>query len=170
MLLGRDTCKDCADEWLGVHEGPRHLAMMEDEDADLAPLVPQLDTKGVALQTSTPRNTYSKGAALLGMLEAYWEALLPNSFQVCGGSNLIQIGMLACEFFSHIYVLYFIPLTKAACVASSQPHADFKIGSPHMNSGCCPATGHVSGPPDHGENEEGKSQRNILDFHKENPN
>jgi hypothetical protein len=70
-----------------VHEGPRHLALTEDEDAQLAALVPKLDFRGTALQTTTPRTTYSKGAALLGMLEAYWEALLPNSFQVGKGST-----------------------------------------------------------------------------------
>lgn len=65
-----------------MHEGPRSLALQADDDPGRAALVPQLNSSGSAVLQYTGRIAYSKGAAVVAMLEAYFEALLPDSFQV----------------------------------------------------------------------------------------
>jgi hypothetical protein len=85
-----------ADEWLGVHEGPRSLALSSDDDPDRAALVPQLNASGTAVLQFTGRIAYSKGAALLGMLEAYWEALTPGSFRVRALSGPLSTARALC--------------------------------------------------------------------------
>jgi hypothetical protein len=70
-------------EWLASHEGPRRTALVADTSAGGAPLVPARDELGPAWggRTPSPRLLDSKGASLLGMLEAFWEARKPGSFQ-----------------------------------------------------------------------------------------
>ncbi|KAL3162156.1 hypothetical protein ABBQ32_009864 [Trebouxia sp. C0010 RCD-2024] len=64
-------------EDIGVHEGPRSLAM----GADGTPLVkPLLSTDPGFLQYH-PEISYSKTAAVLRMLEAFWDSAGENTFQ-----------------------------------------------------------------------------------------
>ena len=60
----------------GVHEGPVQRAL----DSAQRPSSPALRPQSVALADNVI--TYSFGAALLGMLEAYWDSLAPGAFQV----------------------------------------------------------------------------------------
>lgn len=64
-------------EKVGIHEGPRTLAMGSDGTPMLEPL----------LSPGTPgpyhgEVVYSKGASLWHMLEAYWDALRQDAFRV----------------------------------------------------------------------------------------
>ncbi|KAK9823867.1 hypothetical protein WJX72_006025 [[Myrmecia] bisecta] len=69
-------------EALGVHEGPHARALQADADALSQPLVIPQDAADAAFQDPAYGTiVYSKGAAVLRMLEGFWEAALPGSFQ-----------------------------------------------------------------------------------------
>lgn len=70
-----------AGEWLSSYEGPRRMALISDTSATGAPLVPPAE--GPGLGRGAPARVLSgKGGALLGMLEAFWEARKPGAFLV----------------------------------------------------------------------------------------
>ena len=65
-----------AGEAIGVHEGPIRKAMTLGMGTRAAPLVPP------AIQSVNSVIDYSFGSSFFGMLQAYWNAMRPSSFQV----------------------------------------------------------------------------------------
>ena len=65
-----------AGELIGVHEGPRAKALSFAQEPFGSALVPEPGVAGSGVMT------YSFGAAFFSMLEGFWEATSPGSFQV----------------------------------------------------------------------------------------
>ena len=72
-----------------MHEGPLQRAL----DLAQRPSSPALQPQTVDAADSVI--TYSFGAALLAMLEAYWESLAPGAFQV-GSPVQVAAVLLRC--------------------------------------------------------------------------
>ena len=60
-----------------------------DDEPYTASLVPKIDEYGQLVVPPSGAITYSKGAAIFGMLEAYWEAGRAGSFQVKPHNNIL---------------------------------------------------------------------------------
>ena len=70
----------CVGEGIGIHEGPRATALLADDEPLTSALVPATAAQPRLLPSGAVE--YSKGAAVLRMLQSFWEAGRPGSFQV----------------------------------------------------------------------------------------
>ena len=75
-----------AGESIGIHEGPRSTALLADREPYTSALVPSDSDK---LRPSG-QITYSKGAALLAMLQDLLDSEAPGSFQVILTDGMLE--------------------------------------------------------------------------------
>ena len=70
----------CAGEAIGIHEGPRATALLADDEPLTSAMVPEAAAQLRLFPSGAVE--YSKGAAVLRMLQSFWDAGRPGSFQV----------------------------------------------------------------------------------------
>ena len=71
-----------AGQAIGVHEGPREVALQVDGGSPMPSIVPNMEAPGQTPFSAKGEIIYSKGAAVLHMLEAYWNAAHEGAFRV----------------------------------------------------------------------------------------
>ena len=67
---------------IGIHEGPRDVALQADGSYPMPSIVPHMEGPGQTPFSAKGEIIYSKGAAVLHMLEAYWNAAREGAFRV----------------------------------------------------------------------------------------
>lgn len=72
-----------------MHEGPRQVALLSDDEPLTAPLVPNLSVESPFLPSG--QVTYSKGASVLHMLQAFLDAQQPGTFQVLAAFEIPRL-------------------------------------------------------------------------------